>query len=222
MKLLPKVALKVLLVFILGVVGILGWFFFYQGDLPDVGLLTQFAPEAPGVVSDVCLSKAITVVPAREVPKQMRAAIQAAEPEETRPFQVARSLVCGPKRYTNLSYALDQYRLVWRIRWRFSSDQVLTIYMNRVYFAHDTFGVADASHHFFGKQPKDLNVANAALLAGIIRSPGRFSPQKYPDVALKRRNEVIEEMRLQGAISSTEASNAEATPLGVLPQAPIA
>ena len=204
---------------ILTATGALGWFFFYNGDLPEVGLLTPFAPNTAGVANDSCLSHPIAVVPAREIAQEVAVAIKAAERETIRPFEVTRSLLCGRQRLGNLRYALDQYRLVWRIRWRFTKDQLLTVYLNRVYFGDDTFGVADAARHFFGKKPKDLNVAEAALLAGMTRAPARFSPYKYPDAALRRRNEVIEAMRLQGAISAEEASKAEATPLGVLPQA---
>ena len=220
MRLLLKLALSVFLVVILVIIGILAWFFFYQGDLPDVGLLAQFAPDAPGVAPDPCLSLPITVVPAREIAQTIEVAIKATESETNRPFQVARSLICGWERHGNLTYAMDQYRLVWRIRQRFPEDQMLTIYMNRVYFGEDTFGVADASRHYFSKKPNNLTIAEAAFLAGIIKAPSRLSPQKYPDLALQRRNQVTEAMRIQGVISAADASKAEATPLGVRPQSP--
>ena len=90
--------------------------------------------------------------------------------------------------------------------------------MNRVYLAKGTFGVTDASRRFFGKKPKDLSLQEAALLAGMIRGPARFSPYKYPDAALQRRTQVIETMRAQGRISAEEAATAEAKPLGILSQ----
>jgi penicillin-binding protein 1A len=217
-KLLPKLALTLLLILVLVMIAGGWWLLFYRGDLTDVGFLAQFTPDTLGVVSDVCFSRPITVIPAREIAGEIKAAVKAAEPETTIPFQVAQTLVCGPKRYSNLRYALDEYRLMWRIRLRFTREQILTIYMNRAYFAHDTFGVGDASSHFFGKKPKDLTIAEAALLAGMIRAPGRFSPYKYPDAALQRRDEVIEAMRIQGAISDAEASQAKAKPLGVFLQ----
>jgi len=113
-------------------------------------------------------------------------------------------------------YGVDQYRVVWHIRSRFSKDQMLTIQMNSAYFADDVFGIAEASRHFFGKKPANLTVAEAALLAGMIRNPSRFSPYKHTEEALHRRYQVIEEMRSRGAISAIDAATAEAEPLGVL------
>ena len=176
----------------------------------------RFAPEAPTVVSDPCSLKPITVVPASQIGKELRDAIGAAEPERMRTFQVVRLLLCGEKRRSNLKYALDQYRLVPHIRWHFSKDQIFTIYMNRVYFADDIHGAEDASRHFFGKRAKELSVANAALLAGMIRAPSRLSPYRNPEGALLRRNQVIEAMQAQGNLSAEEARQAEREPFGVL------
>lgn len=217
MKLFVKIALAAFLVFVLAVAGILGWFFLYQGDLPDVRQLANFAPETSRVVADACLYRPITVVPALQIGKEFRDAIKAAEPETLLPFRTANFLLCESEHRNNLRYVLDEYRLVWHIRRRFSEDQLLAIYANRAYFAHDTFGVTDASQRFLGKKPKDLSIQEAALLAGMIRGPG-FSPYKYPGAALQRRNQVIEAMRAQGTISAEEAATAAATPLGVLSQ----
>lgn len=218
MKLFAKIGIVAFLFLVLVIVSILGWFFFYQGGLPDVRQLARFAPDASEVVADACLSRPISVVPAPEVGKAFRDAVKAAEQETLLPFLTADFLLCESQRRSNLRYALDQYRLVWHIRRRFSKDQVLTIYVNRVYLADDTFGVTDASRRFFRKKPGNLTVAEAALLAGMIRAPSRFSPYKYAGAALQRRNQVIKAMLTQGTISAEEAATAEAMPLGVLSQ----
>ena len=217
MKILMKIGVAVFAMFALVIVGIFGWFFLYTGDLPDVGRLAQFAPDAPAVVSVPCLLKSITVVPASQVGKELREAIQAVEPEKMRSFQVTRLVLCGEWRRSNLKYALDQYRLIPRIRWHFSKDQIFTIYMNQVYFGDDMLGVEDASRHFFGKNASSLSVAQAALLAGMIRAGDALSPYRHADRAFRRRHEVIEAMRAQGNLSVEEAAKAEAEPLGVLP-----
>lgn len=217
MKLFARIGLAALLVLILAIAGILGWFFLYEGDLPDVGQLANFAPDASGIVVDGCFSRPIPVASALEIGKEFRDAIKAAEQGTLLPFRTANFLLCESEHRNNLRYVLDEYRLVWHIRRRFTEDQLLAIYANRVYFARDTFGVTDASHRFFGKKPKDLSIQEAALLAGMIRGPG-FSPYKYPGAALQRRNQVIEAMRAQGTISAEEAATAAATPLGVLSQ----
>jgi len=217
MKILMKIGVAVFAMFALVIVGIFGWFFLYTGDLPDVGRLAQFAPDAPAVVSVPCLLKSITVVPASQVGKELREAIQAVEPEKMRSFQVTRLVLCGEWRRSNLKYALDQYRLIPRIRWHFSKDQIFTIYMNQVYFGDDMLGVEDASRHFFGKNASSLSVAQAALLAGMIRAGDALSPYRHADRAFRRRHEVIEAMRAQGNLSVEEAAKAEAEPLGVQP-----
>jgi membrane carboxypeptidase/penicillin-binding protein len=217
MKILMKIGLVVFAVFALVIVGIFGWLFFYTGDLPDVGRLAQFAPDAPGVVSVPCLLKSITVVPGSQVGKELREAIQSVEPEKMRSFQVARLVLCGEWRRSNLKYALDQYRLIPRIRWHFSKDQIFTIYMNQAYFGDGMLGVEDASRHFFGKKASSLSVAQAALLAGMIRAGDALSPYRQVDRAFRRRHEVLEAMRAQGNLSADEAAKAEAEPLGVLP-----
>ena len=89
--------------------------------------------------------------------------------------------------------------------------------MNQVYFGDDMHGVEDASRHFFGKNASSLSVAQAALLAGMIRAGDALSPYRHADRALRRRREVIEAMRAQGKLSADEATRAEAEPLGVLP-----
>lgn len=218
MKLFAKIALAAFLVFVLALAGILGWFFLYQSDLPDVRQLANFAPETSRVVADACLSRPITVIPALEIGKVFRDAIKAVEPETLLHFHLADFLLCESRQRNNFEYVLDEYRLVWHIRRHFSKDQMLVIYMNHVYLARDTFGITDASHRFFGKKPKDLTLAEAALLAGMIRAPSRFSPYRDPDAALHRRNQVIVAMLALGAISPEEAAAAEAKPLGVLSQ----
>lgn len=132
-------------------------------------------------------------------------------------FQLARFVLCGEKRRSNARYALDQYRLIAHIRWQFSKDQIFTIYMNQVYFGDDMRGVEDASRHFFGKNASSLSVAQAALLAGMIRAGDALSPYKHSDRALRRRTQVIEAMRAKGLLSAAEAAKTEAEPLGVLP-----
>ncbi|SRR6266404_625693 len=217
MKTLMKIGLAAFALFVLWIAGICGWLFLYTGDLPDVGRLEQLTPDAPAVVSVPCLLKPITVVPASQIGKELRDAIQAAEPERMRFLQVASFALCGEKRRGNMKYALDHYRLVPHIRWHFSKDQIFTIYMNRVYFGDDMLGVEDASRHFFGKNASSLSVAQAALLAGMIRARNALSPYRYADRALRRRNEVLQAMRVQGRLSADEATKAESEPLGVLP-----
>jgi membrane carboxypeptidase/penicillin-binding protein len=196
----------------------LGWFYLYTRDLPDVAHLAQFAPSAPTVLTDACLAGPVTVLPATQIGKTVRDAIAVAEPDRAQSLLLARSLLCERKTPGALSYGLNQLRLDHHIRARFSSDQILTIYMNRVYISASGFGVEDASRHMYGKDAGNLSVAEAALLAGMIRG-GIGPPNEQPDRALQRRSQVIEAMRAKGLLTPAEAAKAEGEPLGVLPAA---
>jgi membrane carboxypeptidase/penicillin-binding protein len=217
MKLLVTIVFAGLVLVVLVTAVMLGWFYFYTRDLPDVAHLAQFAPSAPAALTDTCLTGSVTVLPAAQTGKTLRNAIDVAEPRRAQSLIVARSLLCGPRILRALSYGLDQLRVDHQIRARFSWDQILTIYMNRVYVSDGKFGVEDASHHFFGKDPVNLSVAEAALLAGIIRVGDGLSPLEQPDRALHRRTQVIEAMRAKGLLTAAEAAKAQAEPLGVLP-----
>jgi membrane peptidoglycan carboxypeptidase len=102
------------------------------------------------------------------------------------------------------------------IRLRFSPEQQKTIYLNRVYFGECQYGVEQAAQHYFGRSVSQLSTAEAALLAGLIKNPAYYSPDKHPDRAVVRRNVMIERMRADGSLNAAEAVAAESAPLGVL------
>lgn len=95
--------------------------------------------------------------------------------------------------------------------------KVLEIYLNTVYFGDGAYGAESAARHYFGKAVSSLSLAEAATLAGVIRSPSRYSPSSSPEVALARRNLVLKEMLSQGYITEAEASAARRSPLGLSP-----
>jgi membrane peptidoglycan carboxypeptidase len=78
------------------------------------------------------------------------------------------------------------------------------ILTSRVWFGDNQVGVEAASQYYFGKEPNQLDNAEAALLAGLIRAPSRYSPYKHPDRALSRRNEVIDTMVRDHAITEDQ------------------
>jgi len=114
-----------------------------------------------------------------------------------------------------LKRSLNQLRLSWHIRTHFLQQQVFTIYANRAYFGPGMTGVENASRQLFHKAPDGLRIEQAALIAGLIRAPGAYSPYKHPDRALQRRNKVLELMKVQGKLSADDAARLEATPLGI-------
>ncbi|WP_249870160.1 transglycosylase domain-containing protein [Oceanobacillus saliphilus] len=89
-----------------------------------------------------------------------------------------------------------------------SKDEILELYMNEVYFGHGLYGVEAASNHFFSKSVKELTLAEAAMIAGLVKAPNGYSPINHPDKALDRRNIVLQAMEDVGYIS-TETRIAE-------------
>ena len=77
--------------------------------------------------------------------------------------------------------------------------------MNIIYFGNNTYGINEASSYYFSKEASDLSLSESALLAGMIKSPKRYSPISNPEVAKKRRNLVIDEMAKDGKITLSEA-----------------
>ncbi len=105
-----------------------------------------------------------------------------------------------------------------RIEHTFTKQQILELYMNRIYFGSGCYGVETASQAYFGKNASKLNLSEAALLAGLIRSPNRFSPLRNPEGAALQRNAVLDRMVELKKISATEAQQAKATRVNAHPK----
>ncbi|MCL6613755.1 MAG: PBP1A family penicillin-binding protein [Firmicutes bacterium] len=103
---------------------------------------------------------------------------------------------------------------------KYSKDQILEFYLNQVYFGHGAYGIQCAAKTFFGKEAKDLDLAEAALLAAILKSPKYYDPYLYPDAARNRRAVVLGQMVKYGYITRAQAEAAKARPLGVVPPRP--
>ena len=94
----------------------------------------------------------------------------------------------------------------------YSKEEILEAYLNQINFG-PAHGIEAASQFFFGKPGRDLNLPEAALLAALPKAPGRYSPIRNPEGALRRRNLVLDLMEDQGYITRTEAEAAKAYPL---------
>jgi penicillin-binding protein 1A len=108
---------------------------------------------------------------------------------------------------------LKEVKVARAIESKYSKERILELYMNQIYLGNGANGVETASQRYFGKSAKDLNVAEAAVLAGLPKAPERYNPRKFPDRSIQRRNTVIEVMRREGMVSDADASLASAYPL---------
>ncbi|MDT8434829.1 MAG: transglycosylase domain-containing protein [Anaerosomatales bacterium] len=110
---------------------------------------------------------------------------------------------------------LEEMLLAYQLEAESDKDALMETYLNVVYFGHGAYGVESAAQRYFGVPASRLDLPQAALLAGVIRSPGRFSPHTEPAFALERRNTVLGRMRDLGLISVGEARDAIDSPVEV-------
>ncbi len=108
-----------------------------------------------------------------------------------------------------ISRKLLEAMVALRIEHQFTKQQILELYVNRIYFGTGCYGVETASQAYFGKSASKLNLPEAALLAGLIRSPNRFSPLKNPEGAKTQRNAVLNRMVALKKLSSAQAEEAK-------------
>lgn len=129
--------------------------------------------------------------------------------------QLARLLFLYPQQ--TIGRKLKEMYLSVQIEKHYSKEKILEMYCNQFYLNHGVYGVETASNFYFGKHAADLNLEEAALIAGIFRGPSVYSPYTSPEWTLRRRNHVINRMVEEGYISRLEGEEAKKKPLGVLP-----
>ena len=112
-----------------------------------------------------------------------------------------------------LQRKIDEAVLAWQLEDRLTKDQILTKYLNTVYFGQGAYGIQAAARSYFDVDAKDLTLSQSALLAGLIRAPNDFDPFAHPVHARVRRNNVLRQMLDQGMITSSEKDEAVAEPI---------
>lgn len=105
--------------------------------------------------------------------------------------------------------------IAYRLEKLYSKDEILSLYLNTVPFAENTFGIGVASERFFNKPPSKLKVQEAATLVGMLKANNSYNPRKNPERSLERRNVVIDQMLKNGYISVGEAKLYKAEPLNL-------
>jgi penicillin-binding protein 1A len=112
-----------------------------------------------------------------------------------------------------VSRKLREAALAWQLEQRWSKDRILTAYLNTIYFGNGAYGIEMASRVYFDKHASELNLPEAALLAGLPASPGAYDPAANPDAAKARRTTVLGLMLEQGLITATDYREAEESPM---------
>ncbi len=127
--------------------------------------------------------------------------------------QLSRMLFLTPDKSFRRKF--QEILLAVQIERYFTKSQIFTMYANQVDLGHGNFGFEAAAQFYFSKHLNELAIPEAAMLAGIPKSPTAFSPIVHPDNARRRRNQVLIAMHETGTISATQLHDALASPLGL-------
>jgi 1A family penicillin-binding protein len=133
------------------------------------------------------------------------------EGASTLTMQLVINLFLSPKRA--FSRKLAEAVLAMRIEKLFAKDEILELYLNQVYWGHNTYGVEMASQSYFNKSARELNLAEAAMMAGVIQAPEDYSPFRDPELAKQRQDTVLKRMVELNWITEVEAEEARNTPV---------
>ncbi len=112
---------------------------------------------------------------------------------------------------------LKEMKLTRALEKNYSKKEILSLYLNSIYFGHSAFGIEEAASYYFGKSAETLTPAESATLAALVRSPNRYSPFRDGEKCLKRRNFVLSLMRDQKYISQEQYESALNEPLPLAP-----
>jgi penicillin-binding protein 1A len=242
---LNKKSVTILIVLLAGVATgiIMGAFFAFTHDLPQIRDLESFRPHAitrifsvnKVLLAEIYLEKRDPVL-LKQIPLYLRAALVATEDRKfyrhsgvdvkgiaraiikdimagkfiegasTITQQLAKTLFLTPRK--TIVRKIKEAILAFQLERRYTKDEILELYLNQVYFGSGAYGVASAAGIFFGKSVQDLDLAECALIAGMPKSPSRYSPLVNKALALKRRNIVLKQMLDTGIISAREYDHA--------------
>jgi penicillin-binding protein 1B len=133
--------------------------------------------------------------------------------------QLIKTIFLTPDRTYQRKFA--EAMMAMAIERRLSKEEIFTIYANRVYLGQSgmtaIYGFKQAARVYFGKELHELSLAESALIAGLARAPNRYSPYLRPDVAVARRNTVLDAMVETGWVSAEEAETAKSEKLTLIP-----
>ena len=130
--------------------------------------------------------------------------------------QVIKNVLLTPER--TFSRKMREAILARRIEAEMSKDEILDLYLNHIYFGHGRYGVEEAARYYFGKGIRDVTLGEAALLAGIIKGPGIFSPRVDIARAMGRRDYVLAQMEQKGFASAAQIATARKERVSIAPE----
>ncbi|WP_299094133.1 PBP1A family penicillin-binding protein [uncultured Metabacillus sp.] len=112
-----------------------------------------------------------------------------------------------------ISRKVQEIWLAFQLEQKYSKQEILEMYLNKIYFPGNVYGVAQAAESFYGKELSELELHEAAMIAGMPQSPNNYNPRTNPENAEKRRNIVLSLMAQHGFITEAEADEAKKIPV---------
>lgn len=123
--------------------------------------------------------------------------------------QLAKNLFLSPEK--SFGRKIEEVLLAIWLEFKFDKQQILSLYLNRIYFGSGLYGIDAASRYYFGTDPRRLNLYDAAVLAGLPKAPSRYNPMVDPVKSAERANIVLDAMASTGALTNTRAERAKQT-----------
>ena len=120
--------------------------------------------------------------------------------------QVAKNLFLTPNK--TIKRKVQELMFSFWLESVFTKEQILTLYLNRVYLGSGTYGIAAASHKYFQKAPQDINILEASVIAGMLKAPSRYNPIYSKELAIERANIVLDNMIKTRTITEEEKAQA--------------
>src|SRR5690606_18160089 len=124
--------------------------------------------------------------------------------------QLAKNLFLTPDQ--TLGRKIQEAVLAIWLEQNYTKSDILELYLNRVYFGHNSIGIEAAAQTYFGKSARNLSLGEAAILAGLLQAPSRLNPKSHPQDSAARARIVLREMAEEGYISDAEATAAAIDP----------
>ncbi len=182
-----------------------------QGVMIDVSQLPPYVPDAFIAIEDRRFRSHFGLDPVgliRAAYENMMAG-HVVQGGSTLTQQLAKNLFLEPNR--TFDRKLQEAMLAVYLEYRYSKDQILTLYLNRIYFGAGVYGIEAAAERFFGKHATDLSLPEAAMLAGSVKAPAKYNPLADPDAGQARAQIVLRMMEEAHFIDETTRQEAETT-----------
>ena len=129
------------------------------------------------------------------------------------PREDVSSRIPGVSKLKMVWIKLKEWVTAVKLERSYTKDEIMTMYMNQVFFGSNAYGIKAASQTFFGKSPKELTIEEAATLVGMVNKPTRYNPAINPDKSLVRRNFVISQMEKAGFLTKEQKDSIQQVPI---------